>query len=147
MDSEKAGFRSTDEYIATFPEDIQALLKSVRATIKAAAPGAEEKISYQMPAFTLKGNLVYFAAWKNHIGFYPASGEVTEAFKDELSGYVNAKGSVRFPINQPLPLEVISRIVEYRVAENLDKAVSKVRKKKVASSDTPAAERVATEQA
>lgn len=129
MEQHTGGFRSIDEYIATFPEDRQALLEAVRATIKAAAPGAEERISYQMPAFVLNGNLVYFAAWKNHIGFYPASGGVSEAFKDELSAYESAKGSIRFPTSRPLPVELISRIVQFRVAENLNKAAAKAHKK------------------
>jgi uncharacterized protein YdhG (YjbR/CyaY superfamily) len=131
MEQQKSGFRSIDEYIATFPEEKQALLEAVRATIKAAAPGAEETISYQMPTFVLNGHLVYFAAWKNHIGLYPASGGVSEAFKDELSPYASAKGSVRFPISQPLPLNLISKIVQFRVSENINKAAAKARKKKV----------------
>jgi len=129
MESNKAGFVSTDEYIATFPEDIQKILEELRGTIKAAAPGAEEKISYQMPAFALKGNLVYFAAFKNHIGFYPTSSG-TEAFKKELSIYDGSKGTVRFPIDKPLPLKLISRIVKFRVAENLKKAGIKSGKRK-----------------
>lgn len=130
MEQQKKGFGSIDEYIATFPEDIQTLLESVRAAIKAAAPGAEERISYQMPTFVLNGYLVYFAAWKNHIGFYPASSGVQEAFKAELSRYASAKGSVRFPLHEPLPLELISKIVQFRVSENLHKAEVKARKKK-----------------
>ncbi|HEX8600227.1 MAG TPA: DUF1801 domain-containing protein [Chloroflexia bacterium] len=130
MENQKSGFRSVDEYIATFPQEIQALLKSVRATIKAAAPGAEERISYQMPTFVLNGYLVYFAAWKQHIGFYPVSSGVQEAFKAELARYASAKGSVRFPLDEPLPLELISKIVQYRVSENLNKVEVKVRKKK-----------------
>ena len=130
MENEKARFRSIDEYIATFPEDVQSLLQAVRATIKAAAPNAEERISYQMPTFVLNGYLVYFAAWKNHIGFYPASSGVPEAFKEELSRYASAKGSLKFPFNEPLPLELISRIVEYRVAENLNLATAKASKKR-----------------
>lgn len=126
---EKRSFRSIDEYIATFPADVQALLEAVRATIKAAAPDAEECISYQMPTFTLHGNLVHFGAWKNHIGFYPTPSG-TMAFKDELSKYEGAKGSIRFPISEPLPLELISRIVTLRVAENRSKAAAKARKKK-----------------
>jgi uncharacterized protein YdhG (YjbR/CyaY superfamily) len=129
MEHNKDGFRSIDEYIATFPEDIQALLEAVRATIKASAPGAEERISYQMPAFAQNGNLVYFAALKNHIGFYPTSSGI-EAFKDELSIYESSKGSVKFPISQPLPMELISKIVQFRVTENLNKASAKARKKK-----------------
>jgi len=129
MKNNKVGFGSTDEYIAMFPDDIQKTLEGLRAAIKAAAPGAEEKISYQMPAFALKGNLVYFAAFKNHIGFYPTSSG-TEAFKKELSIYEGSKGTVRFPIDKPLPLKLISRIVKFRVAENLKKAEIKSGKRK-----------------
>jgi uncharacterized protein YdhG (YjbR/CyaY superfamily) len=121
MKSNKIGSISIDEYIATFPEVTQKILEELRATIKASAPEAEEKISYQMPTFALKGNLVHFAAWKNHIGFYPTSSG-TQAFKHELSIYEGAKGSVKFPIEKPLPLELISRIVKFRVAENLKNA-------------------------
>ena len=129
MESKKVGFISIDEYIATFPEEIQEKLEKLRATIKASAPGAEEKISYQMPAFVLKGNLVYFAAYKNHIGFYPTSSGI-QAFKQELSVYEGAKGSIKFPIEKPLPLELISKIVKFRVAENLKKAEQKSAKRK-----------------
>jgi uncharacterized protein YdhG (YjbR/CyaY superfamily) len=124
-----AGFHSIDEYIATFPAEIQALLESVRATIRAAAPEAEEKISYQMPTFVLNGNLVHFAAFKQHIGLYPAPSGI-EAFQQELAPYKGAKGSIRFPISQPLPLELISAIVQYRVAENLKKPAAKAGKNK-----------------
>jgi len=129
MEGNKGGFNSIDEYIATFPEDIQKILEELRATIKAVAPEAEEKISYQMPTFFLKGNLVHFAAWKNHIGFYPTPSG-TEAFKRELSIYEGAKGSVKFPIDKPLPLELIRKIVKFRVAENMKKAELKSSKKK-----------------
>jgi uncharacterized protein YdhG (YjbR/CyaY superfamily) len=129
MESNKAGFNSIDEYIATFPVEIQKILEELRATIKAAAPNAEEKISYQMPTFALKGNLVHFAAWKNHIGFYPAPSG-TQAFKHELSIYEGAKGSIKFPIDKPLPLALIRKIVKFRVAENLRKAEIKSRKRK-----------------
>lgn len=129
MEQHKGGFRSIDEYIAAFPADTQALLEAVRATIKAAAPDAEERISYQMPAFALNGNLVYFAALKDHIGFYPTASGI-EAFKDELSVYKATKGSVQFPVSQPLPLELISNIVQFRVTENLKKAAAKARKRK-----------------
>ena len=129
MKSNKAGFTSIDEYIATCPKEIQKTLQELRATIKAAAPGAEEKISYQMPAFALKGNLVYFAAFKNHIGFFPTASGV-QAFKHELSQYEGSKGTVRFPLDKPLPLELISKIVKFRVAENLKKAEMKSSKKK-----------------
>lgn len=129
MKGEKAGFGSIDEYIAAFPEETQKILHELRATIKAAAPDAEEKISYQMPAFALKGNLVYFAALKNHIGFYPTSSGIT-AFKDELSKYESSKGAVRFPLDKPLPLKLIKKIVKFRVAENLKNAELKANKKK-----------------
>jgi len=129
MESNKVGFTSIDEYIATFPEEIQKILEELRATIKAAAPEAEEKISYQMPTFALKGNLVHFAAWKNHIGFYPSSSG-TQAFKHELSIYEGAKGSVKFPIDKPLPLDLISKIVKFRVAENLKNAEIRSGKRK-----------------
>lgn len=129
MDSNKAGFSSIDEYIATFPEATQTILEELRATIKAAAPDAAEKISYQMPTFFLKGNLVHFAAFKNHIGFYPAPSGI-EAFKGELSKYESSKGAVQFPIDKPLPLKLISKIVQYRATENLKKAEEKARKGK-----------------
>jgi uncharacterized protein YdhG (YjbR/CyaY superfamily) len=118
-----------DEYIATFPEEIQKILEELRATIKASAPDAEERISYQMPTFALKGNLVHFAAFKKHIGFYPTPSGI-QAFKHELSIYEGAKGSVKFPIEKPLPLELISKIVKFRVAENLKKAEIKSSKGK-----------------
>jgi len=129
MESNKVGFISIDEYIATFPEEIQKILEELRATIKAAAPDAEEKISYQMPTFALKGNLVHFAAFKNHIGLYPTPSG-TQAFKRELSIYQGAKGSIKFPIEKPLPLELIRKIVKFRVAENLKKAEMKSSKRK-----------------
>jgi len=129
MDKEKAGIATIDEYIATFPEETQKILQELRATIKAAAPQATEKISYQMPTFFLNGNLIHFAAFKNHIGLYPTPSG-TEAFKKELSVYESGKGSIRFPINQPLPLKLVSEIVKFRVAENLKKAESKSRGKK-----------------
>ena len=115
-----------DEYISGFPEEIQILLEQVRATIKQAAPEAEEAIKYAMPTFVLNGNLVHFAAFKNHIGFYPVPSGI-EAFKKELSVYKGAKGSVQFPLDQPMPLELIAKIVKFRMNENLRKA--KVKKK------------------
>jgi uncharacterized protein YdhG (YjbR/CyaY superfamily) len=129
MDNKKSGFTSIDEYITTFPEDVQATLQELRATIKAAAPDATEKISYQMPTFYLKGNLVHFAAFKNHIGFYPVPSAI-EAFQDELSVYKRSKGAVQFPLDQPMPLDLISRLVKFRVEENLKKAEMKAKKKK-----------------
>ena len=110
-----------DEYISSFPEDIQTLLQQIRVTIREAAPEAEEAIKYAMPTFVLNGNLVHFAAFKNHIGFYPVPSGI-EAFKKELSVYKGAKGSVQFPLDQPMPLELITQIVKFRVSENMKKA-------------------------
>jgi uncharacterized protein YdhG (YjbR/CyaY superfamily) len=119
---------SIDEYIAGFPEDIRVILEQIRTTIRKAAPEAEEKISYQMPTFTLNGNLVHFAAFKNHIGFYPTPKGIV-AFKEELSVYQSGKGSVQFPINRPIPLDIIRKIVELRVIENREKGEKKSSKK------------------
>ncbi len=116
----KNSYNPIDEYINTFSTEVQEILKELRAVIKVAAPQATEKISYQMPTFVLNGNLVHFAAYKKHIGFYPAPSGIL-AFKEELSAYKGAKGSVQFPIDKPLPLELISRIVTYRVEENMKK--------------------------
>jgi uncharacterized protein YdhG (YjbR/CyaY superfamily) len=129
MKNNTVGFVSIDEYIATFPEEIQKKLEEVRATIKAAAPRAQEKISYQVPTFFLYGNLVHFAAFKNHLSFFPASSGV-QAFQDELSQYETSKGTIKFPHDQPLPLDLISRITKYRGAENLKRAETKSGKKK-----------------
>jgi uncharacterized protein YdhG (YjbR/CyaY superfamily) len=127
VESQKAGYRTIDEYIAACPEDVQATLQAVRATIRAAAPEAEERISYAMPAFALNGNLVYFAALKHHIGFYPTPSGI-EAFQQETAAYVSTKGALRFPIDQPLPLDLITKIVRFRVAENLARAKAKTNK-------------------
>jgi uncharacterized protein YdhG (YjbR/CyaY superfamily) len=126
MDTPTAGFQTIDEYIAGFPPATQALLEAVRATIHAAAPDAVECISYNMPAFAQHGNLVYFAALKRHIGLYPTSSGIA-AFAQELATYEGTKGAVRFPFDQPLPLDLIGRIVQFRVAENLQKAAAKAR--------------------
>ncbi len=106
-----------DEYIAGFPKDVQEILDQIRATIKKAAPGANETIKYAMPTFTLNGNLVHFAAFKKHIGFYPAPTE-NEAFKKDLSVYKTGRGSVQFPLSKPVPLDLITRIVKLRVERN-----------------------------
>ena len=129
MESKPATYVSIDEYIAMFPKDIQNILEELRATIKAAAPGAREKISYQMPTFDLKGNLVHFAAHAHHIGFYPQPSGI-HAFEKELSIYKSSKGAVQFPLDKPLPLKLIGRIVKFRVAENLERAELKANKKK-----------------
>ena len=113
-----------DEYIAGFPPNVRRLLRQVRATIRKAAPKAEEKISYQIPTFFLHGNLVHFGAFKEHIGFYPAPMGLKE-FEKELSKYAGSKGSVRFPLDQPMPLGLITRIVKFRVKKNLERAAGK----------------------
>src|SRR5258708_23135554 len=110
--------KNIDDYIAGFPNDVQVILQKVRATIHAAAPGAEETISYQMPAFTFKGNLVYFAGFKNHVGFYPIPTGL-EKFKKVLSAYKTGRGSGQFPLDQPIPYYLITKIVKVRVNENL----------------------------
>ena len=117
-------YESIDDYISKFPPEIQEILSTIRKVIKEAAPDAKEKISYQMPTFELHGNLVHFAAFKNHIGFYPTPNGI-DAFKEELSVYKGAKGSIQFPLNQPMPYELISKIVKFRVAENIQKAEDK----------------------
>ena len=119
-----------DDYIARHPKNIQEILEKIRATIKKAAPQAKETIKYQMPTFTQNGNLVHFAAYKSHIGLYPAPREV-EAFKKELSDYEGSKSSIRFPIDKPIPLTLISRIVKLRVKKNLERAQSKNKTKKI----------------
>ena len=106
-----------DEYIKTFPNDVQSILEKMRQTIRKAAPEAVEAISYQMPTFKLNGkNLVHFAAWKNHIGFYPTPSG-TETFKKELSPYKRTKGSVQFPIELPIPYDLVEKIVIFRMKE------------------------------
>ena len=116
--------KNIDEYIAAFPPEVQERLKAIRQVIHEAAPQATEKISYQMPTFYLNGNLVHFAAFKSHIGFYPAPTGV-EAFREEISQYKWSKGAVQFPLDQPVPYDLIRRMTEYRVAENM-----KLKKKK-----------------
>lgn len=118
--------KNIEEYIAGFPKAIQELLEQLRAIIKKAAPQAEEIISYGMPAFKMNGMLVYFAAHTKHIGFYPVSSAIAE-FKKELAVYQWSKGTIRFPIDKPLPIRLITKIVKFRVTENLQKA--KVKKK------------------
>ena len=120
MEAKQGAPSSIDEYIAQFPEDIQQKLQEIRAVIHAAAPEATEKISYQMPTFYLRGNLVHFAAFKHHIGFYPVPSGIA-AFEAELAPYKRSKGAVQFPLDEPIPTELIGRIVQFRVAENLQK--------------------------
>ena len=120
MRESRKRFETVDEYIATFPRNVQDILEELRQTIHNSAPDAKEAISYQIPTFKLNGNLVHFAAFKNHIGFYPTSSGISR-FKKELSRYEVSRGTVRFPINEPIPSDLIRKIVKYRVKENLDK--------------------------
>jgi len=113
-------FKTINEYIASFPNNIQAILQALRGAVHEAAPQAEETISYQMPAFKQNGVLVYFAAFKNHIGFFP-TGSGVEAFKDKLGAYQTSKGTIKLPLDEPLPLDLVREIVRFRVKENLDK--------------------------
>lgn len=128
MQSPKTCPQSIDAYISQFDPDIQERLRSLRRVINEAGPEMQEKMSYQMPAFYLYGYVVFFAAFKNHIGFFPTPSGIN-AFKEELSGYKSAKGSVQFPLNKPLPFDLISRIVRYRIEENKKRAELKQKNK------------------
>ncbi len=110
-----------DEYISSFPKNIQSLLQELRNIIRKAAPEAEERISYKMPAFYQKGILVYFAAFKNHIGFFPTASGIA-AFENELSEYKTSKGTIQFPLDKPLPPDLVSRIVKFRIGQNMGKS-------------------------
>jgi uncharacterized protein YdhG (YjbR/CyaY superfamily) len=121
--------KTIDEYIAGFPSDVQVILEKIRETIRRAAPTAQETINYAIPTFTLHGNLVHFAGFKKHIGFYPTPTGI-EKFKNELSSYEMAKGSVQFPLDKPIPFDLITEIVKFRVQENMTKAEAKGKKKK-----------------
>ncbi|MBK9985003.1 MAG: DUF1801 domain-containing protein [Saprospiraceae bacterium] len=124
-----ASIQDIDSYIARYPPDVRKLLEQVRSTIRKAAPEAQEKIGYGIPTFTLHGNLVHFGGFKNHIGFYPGPDAIV-AFKKELSVYDGAKGSIQFPIDEPIPLSLITKMVKYRVAQNKEKVILKSLKKK-----------------
>jgi len=115
--SVKKKFETVDEYIASFPKNVQVILEELRQAIKAVAPTAEETISYQMPAFKQNGVLVWFAAFKSHIGFFPKVSAI-EAFKEKLSAYQTSKGTIQFPIDEPIPFDLIKEIVRFRVKEN-----------------------------
>jgi len=128
MRHERATPRTIDEYIGRFPLEVQEALQELRKAIRKAAPNAQETISYQIPAFTLNGSLVYFAAFKNHIGLYPRTTAIKK-FKRELSRYEGAKGTVRFPLDKPIPLTLIRKIVKFRVKENLERAEAKRKKR------------------
>jgi len=125
MKSKKASFTSIDEYIATFPEDVQRIMKQLRKTIKAVAPGVEEAISYNMPTFNLNGRyLVYFSGWKTHIAFYGAPRGNAE-FKEDMSAYETGAGTLKFPLAEPLPFDLITKIVKFRATENLKRTDTK----------------------
>ena len=119
-------FNNVDEYIALFEDDVQLKLHQLRQVIKDAAPEAEEMISYQMPAYKQNGALVYFAAYKNHIGFYPTASGISN-FIEEFANFKSSKGAVQFPINKPLPLALIKKIVKFKVKENLEKLKRKIK--------------------
>ena len=127
MKTEQTIHETIDEYIADFPPDVQAILKKLRATIRKAAPNAEEAMKYRLPTFVLNGNLVHFGAFKKHIGFY-ATPTGNEKFQKELSVYEGAKGSVQFPLDKPIPYDLVSRMVKFRVKENLEKEAAKRKK-------------------
>lgn len=133
MDTSPA--KNIDDYIARYPAEVQAILQKLRETIRKAAPEAKETINYMMPTFTLEGNLVHFAAFKNHIGFYPAPSGIDQ-FRNELSKYELSKGTIRFPIDQAIPLELVTKIVQYRVQENLNKAAAKKNKAKAKAKES-----------
>ena len=120
MEKAKVVPETVDQYIAAFPADVKKRMQQLRKTIKAAAPKADELISYQMPGYKYFGMLVYFAAYKNHIGFYPGAGGVLEFYK-KLSSFKSAKGSVQFPHDRPIPYDIISKIVKFRVKQNEEK--------------------------
>ena len=122
-------YKNTDEYISLFPPHVQLILQQLRKSIHDLIPEAEETISYGIPTFRLYGNLVHYAAYKNHIGFYPGAAGI-EIFKDKLSGYKLSKGTVQFPIDEPLPIDLILEIVQYRANQNLQKAQARKRKDK-----------------
>ena len=130
MKAESKKYKSVDEYISDFPAGTKSMLKEVRKIIKQAAPQAEEIISYNMPAYKLQGVLVYYAGYSGHIGFYPTGSGIAN-FQKKLSGYKTSKGTVQFPLDQPLPLDLITQIVKFRVKENLEKASIKLKSNKV----------------
>jgi len=118
MSTSRKKVATIDEYIAMFPQDMQEILTEMRETIQKAAPTAKEAISYAIPTFKLNGNLVHFAAFKNHIGFYPGGPSAIEAFKEELSSYKQGRGSVQFPLDKPIPFDLVKKIVKFRVKQN-----------------------------
>lgn len=125
MSSSRGQYKTIDDYIKPFPLNVRNILEELRRAIRDAAPTAEEAISYGMPTFKLNGNLVHFAAFKNHIGFYPSGPSAIEVFKDQLSEYEQSKGTIRFPLDRPIPLELVKQIVKFRVQQNESKKSKK----------------------
>jgi uncharacterized protein YdhG (YjbR/CyaY superfamily) len=122
----KTDFKSVDDYIATFPESVQAILRRVRTTVRKALPGAEEAISYQIPTYRMHGgSVVYFAGWKQHYSLYPATGRLVAAFKDDLAPYEVSKGTIRFPLSQPIPVTLIARLAKFLAKEAAARAKAK----------------------
>ena len=128
MSSLKRRYETIDDYISTFPPSVRNILEELRRAIRDAAPTAQEAISYGMPTFKLNGNLVHFAAFKHHIGFYPSGPSAIEAFKDQLSEYEQSKGTIRFPLDRPIPLELVKQIVRFRVEQNVLKKRKKTKR-------------------
>ena len=127
----KTNFKSVDEYIATHPENVQTILQRVRSTIRNAVPGADEVISYQIPAYKLRGSpVVYFAGWKRHYSLYPATGQLVSAFRDDLAPYEVTKGTIRFPLSQPIPVKLIERITKFRAKEAAERVRTKLPRSK-----------------
>jgi uncharacterized protein YdhG (YjbR/CyaY superfamily) len=122
MTTRQTAPKNIDQYIAGFPQDVQEVLQKIRMTVRKAAPDAEETIKYGMPTFTLKGNLVYFAAFKKHIGFYPPISSGSAKFRKELAAYEGPKRSLIFPLDKPIPFDLIRQIVELRAKENLEQS-------------------------
>jgi uncharacterized protein YdhG (YjbR/CyaY superfamily) len=126
MDASHKRFKTVDDYISSFPANVQQILLRLRQIIRDAAPGAEEIISYNMPTYELHGRLVYFAAWKKHVALY-AAGSAANAYADELAPFIQEKGTLQFPLDEPLPVELVRRIVQYRVQENLEAQQNRAR--------------------
>lgn len=125
-----AGYKTIDGYIATFPEEVQVILETIRQTVQKAVPEAEETISYQMPAFKHHGTLLYFAGWKNHFAIYPAALTIIDFFKSELARYEVSKGTIKFPLDKPVPVALIRKIALFRAKENIERKKAKTSAKK-----------------
>jgi uncharacterized protein YdhG (YjbR/CyaY superfamily) len=129
MKAESTKFKTVDEYLSTMPVKTKGILKEIRKVIKQAAPKAEEAISYNIPAFKFQGMLIYYAGWKDHVSIYPRTAGLEKAFKKELAPYEGGKGTIKFPIDEPIPYDLIRKLVKFRVQENLDNAAAKAKAK------------------